>query len=152
MNLFSKFLAYDPSSKRLTMEVGFATPEQLELIEEAIQEGKFFEQSFKKKRKLSKTYKQQCLYYVTISKIVEAEKIRCELTYTHPTKEEIANYDEMMRRDFFPVRKGQDVTGKETFIRVPSIHDLSFDELIDVILRVQDRYSYLGIAWEKPEK
>jgi hypothetical protein len=145
----AKVIFFDPKTNVISHKLDFVDDSLLKEIENLLQYSYPIKVSFKTVKSFrSKTYKQQCQFWVDFEKVLSKQKIEktaevCETLYDN------------IKKTIFPCRKvliGYDENNVPKFdYYSPNMGDLSIDEMARVIESFREKYSYLKIDWEKKE-
>lgn len=136
MEFHGKIQSFDTTHNLVTIRASFLTPEEHEGLQHIIESGKIQKISSKDLRKKSMTYDQQKKFFVDICKILLFFKI-------DPNPENKRALYEQEKRACFPITY-LELAG-ERIPSIPSITDLSLEELNYAIEKLEERYSDLGV-------
>lgn len=145
----AKVIFFDPKTNIISHKLDFVDDKLLKEIENLLQYSYPTKVSFKTVKPFrSKTYKQQCQFWVDFGKVLKAQNIDktaevCEVLYDH------------IKRTIFPCRKiliGYDDNNTPKFdYYVPEMKDLSIEQMAKVIESFREKYNYLNIDWDRRE-
>jgi len=132
-------LRIDYDKQTITFQFDFVDPDQFKMTEEIMRKKKYCEIHIKyiNDEVLNKSY--TAMWYASIGTILRYRGII-------PTAESVKVLDKEFRETIFPV-KYVDVGYEQMVPDVPSMHNLSNEELLDCCLRLQERHNY--ISWEQ---
>lgn len=144
-----KLLYFDINTNVATFKFDFVDANLLGEIENLLQHQYPIKHSFKGIKPFrSKTYKQQCQFWVDFGKILKAQDIE-------KTKEVTDTLYKHIKETIFPARKiliGYDENNNPSYdYHAPNMGDLSLEEMKNVIIHFREKYEYLKINWDKVE-
>ncbi len=149
VDTLSKIVSFDPHTNTLIQKLDFIDADLLKEIEALITHSYPIKVSFKPIKPFrSKTYRQQCQFWVDFGKVLKKQGIE-------KTKEVTDALYDHIRKTVFPCRRiiiGYDLENNPKFdYYVPNMKDLSIEEMAKVIERFREKYEYLKIDWDQKE-
>lgn len=149
VDILGKAVSFNPETNSLYFKLDFVDAELLKEIETLLQHSYPIKISFKPIKPFrSKTYKQQCQFWVDFGKVLKAQ----EIVKTEEVTETLYRH---IRETIFPCRQiiiGYGENNDPIYdYYVPNMKDLSMEEMKNVIVTFREKYSYLQIDWEKKE-
>lgn len=138
--VFGKIKNYNPETHEVLIKLAFATSEHDEFFEEALKEKKPVKFSYNYVKKNSKSYEQQKMLWVDITKILIAK----ELEVNKKNKEEFYGFVKM---SIFPAKFYSFYDDEGNLVSEPyppsSMHELTVEEMTKVIEEVRKRNRYV---------
>lgn len=127
---------------QIQIGVDFLTPELFAEFQDLIESKKTVKFCFNTATKVRvKTKKQQSQFWLDFYKIMKYLEIEVNKDNT-----KVFYYD-VIKPNVFPVKYKR--LGDKEYPHIPSMMELTIEEMADVIQRQRDYYSYLNIVWDK---
>lgn len=136
-----KLVSFDPISKNLVIKADFLNIQQRELLEQLVLSNQVFTFSFSKPFRQKKTFPQLKRYFAMLTLILTKMKI-------FPDAKSIKAFDEEVVKKTIAQCDFIEIENKKIPI-VRSKSEWGKEEIKDIMDKLAERYSYLGIDWSK---
>lgn len=147
MNFFSKVVSFDEEKCQIVLDIYYADDEFWEYVKDIFTQEEILRTIFKSKvRKFdAKTWEQHKKWYACITTMMKYYNKKVGLELTKENKDAL-HYQ--MKRSFFPCTY-IDLGGESPIPKVPSINDLSFDQLFEATAKLISTYMDIGIDFDE---